>query len=155
MVAVLTAGKGVTARAGRKEISSCLRRRRQEVHLGLRSTRCRALNPSVASPSQSQQLQVEVPYPPVYDLAFNLGTSLVLVPAYMALSLTRRPKPGTKKGVLDLLWSPSETKMGVKWWLTCLIPMLLGSIFFTLFVLDKALFLDVFKCCWRGQVGIL
>ena len=107
----------------------------------------------------------DVRRPQTYDVAFNLWTSLVLVPAYMALSLTRRRREGgqgEKGRLIDKLWSPSETKeapwfgeqrgLRSKWLLNSAIPILLGSIFFFLFGIDKSIFVKVFQCCWTAKV---
>jgi hypothetical protein len=106
--------------------------------------------------------------PQTYDVAFNLGTSLVLVPAYMALALTRgrerNQKTKTRKGLVGAVWSRSETKeapwvgrrgMSSKWLLSSAIPVLLGSIFFFLFGLDTSIFARLFQCCWTAQIPAL
>ena len=126
-----------------------------------------SISSSSSSSSADVKLQYELDYPVKYDAAFHLGTSFLLVPAYLALLFTSRPKRQRererereregKKGVVDLLWSPSNKSGGSvwKWCLSVFLPVVLGSLFLALLVADTDIFLSVVRRCWRGEIPAL
>ena len=127
------------------------RRRRTRDAETTPATRCSSLAASVAGGLCALR----------YPLAFNVGTSLVLVPAYMALLLTRR----APKSAVDRIWSQSDPKGapwrgerwrardGSRWWLGALVPAVLGAIFLGLLAENAAAFAGVLRACWSGKVS--
>ena len=106
--------------------------------------------------------------PGLHDVAFNLGTSVVLVPTYMALLLrSPRRKRRRRPSVVDLVWSPSEEvrapwrseepEDAPRWCLSSLVPAVLGAIFSCLLLASPgwSSLVQVARACWSARIPTL